>query len=248
MPRFDNSLSRCRRSRTLLRKIPFCPSDTHTAIALLLSEYIPTTDKAWVFPDWLDARLWLWQRPVSTVSATARLQVLIWRTRHRKALAIRRSSSRTIRLHLIQDVIEHVEDPNALLSELDALLAPGGHILIGTPVQPISINPAYPITITRCMFPITFISTLANPLNLWGRQGWEACRFLWPTISHTLVRSERSCLERVPTPLGRHDKFRSRTDQTLESTDLLQIYVLRDFRLLAWFPNWDSHHVQKTGV
>jgi SAM-dependent methyltransferase len=34
---------------------------------------------------------------------------------------------------LIQDVIEHVEDPNALLSELDALLAPGGYILIGTP-------------------------------------------------------------------------------------------------------------------
>lgn len=34
---------------------------------------------------------------------------------------------------LLQDVIEHVEDPNALLSELNALLAPGGHILIGTP-------------------------------------------------------------------------------------------------------------------
>jgi len=78
MPDYDNSLSRCRRSRTLLRKIPFCPSDTHTAIALLLSEYIPTTDKAWVFPDWLDARLWLWQRPVSTVSATARLCQLSW--------------------------------------------------------------------------------------------------------------------------------------------------------------------------
>lgn len=34
---------------------------------------------------------------------------------------------------LLQDVIEHVEEPNALLCELDALLAPGGHILIGTP-------------------------------------------------------------------------------------------------------------------
>jgi len=34
---------------------------------------------------------------------------------------------------LLQDVIEHVEDPNALLSELDTLLAPGGYILIGTP-------------------------------------------------------------------------------------------------------------------
>ncbi len=33
----------------------------------------------------------------------------------------------------LQDVIEHVEDPNALLGELDTLLAPGGYILIGTP-------------------------------------------------------------------------------------------------------------------
>jgi 2-polyprenyl-3-methyl-5-hydroxy-6-metoxy-1,4-benzoquinol methylase len=34
---------------------------------------------------------------------------------------------------LIQDVIEHVEDPDALLGELSRLLAPGGYILIGTP-------------------------------------------------------------------------------------------------------------------
>ena len=34
---------------------------------------------------------------------------------------------------LLQDVIEHVEDPNQLLSKLNALLSPGGYILIGTP-------------------------------------------------------------------------------------------------------------------
>jgi SAM-dependent methyltransferase len=34
---------------------------------------------------------------------------------------------------LSQDVIEHVEDPNDLLSKLNSLLAPGGYILIGTP-------------------------------------------------------------------------------------------------------------------
>lgn len=34
---------------------------------------------------------------------------------------------------LMQDVIEHVEDPRALLAQLDELLAPGGYILIGTP-------------------------------------------------------------------------------------------------------------------
>jgi SAM-dependent methyltransferase len=34
---------------------------------------------------------------------------------------------------VLQDVIEHVEDPRALLSELDHALRPGGAILIGTP-------------------------------------------------------------------------------------------------------------------
>ena len=34
---------------------------------------------------------------------------------------------------LLQDVIEHDEDPNALLSKLDSLLAPGGYILLATP-------------------------------------------------------------------------------------------------------------------
>jgi 2-polyprenyl-3-methyl-5-hydroxy-6-metoxy-1,4-benzoquinol methylase len=34
---------------------------------------------------------------------------------------------------LLQDVIEHVEEPRNLLSKLDGLLAPGGYILIGTP-------------------------------------------------------------------------------------------------------------------
>jgi 2-polyprenyl-3-methyl-5-hydroxy-6-metoxy-1,4-benzoquinol methylase len=34
---------------------------------------------------------------------------------------------------LIQDVIEHVENPKELLSKLDSLLAPGGYIFVGTP-------------------------------------------------------------------------------------------------------------------
>jgi len=34
---------------------------------------------------------------------------------------------------LLQDVIEHVEDPHVLLSDLNRLLAPGGYIFIGTP-------------------------------------------------------------------------------------------------------------------
>lgn len=34
---------------------------------------------------------------------------------------------------LLQDVLEHVEDPDALLREMDSHLASGGHILVGTP-------------------------------------------------------------------------------------------------------------------
>lgn len=36
-------------------------------------------------------------------------------------------------LILLQDVLEHVEDPDALLKQMDALLAPGGRIVVGTP-------------------------------------------------------------------------------------------------------------------
>ncbi|WP_199320568.1 class I SAM-dependent methyltransferase [Leptolyngbya sp. FACHB-261] len=44
---------------------------------------------------------------------------------------------------LLQDVVEHVENPSALLAELDALLAPGGYILIGTPnAENIDLNQA----------------------------------------------------------------------------------------------------------
>ncbi len=34
---------------------------------------------------------------------------------------------------LLQDVLEHVEKPSELLAEMDRLLAPAGHILVGTP-------------------------------------------------------------------------------------------------------------------
>lgn len=34
---------------------------------------------------------------------------------------------------VLQDVIEHVEDPRAVLAEVDAVLSPGGMIMIGTP-------------------------------------------------------------------------------------------------------------------
>jgi SAM-dependent methyltransferase len=81
---------------------------------------------------------------------------------------------------LLQDVIEHVDDPDALLSELNHLLAPGGYILIGTP------NAAN-IDLTR-----PDISDHYNPIHapyhlhlytpktlesLGNCQGWEAVEF-----------------------------------------------------------------------
>lgn len=34
---------------------------------------------------------------------------------------------------LLQDVVEHVEDPRVLFREMDGYLKPGGHVLVGTP-------------------------------------------------------------------------------------------------------------------
>jgi SAM-dependent methyltransferase len=81
---------------------------------------------------------------------------------------------------LLQDVIEHVEDPNELLHKLDRLLAPGGYILVGTPnAAHIDLNqpnlsdyynavhvPYHPHIYTR------------ETLELLGRQqGWEPVGF-----------------------------------------------------------------------
>jgi 2-polyprenyl-3-methyl-5-hydroxy-6-metoxy-1,4-benzoquinol methylase len=68
---------------------------------------------------------------------------------------------------LLQDVIEHVEDPNALLCELDSLLTPGGYILIGTPnAENIDLSqPNAAEYYNEVHVPITFICILAKSLN-----------------------------------------------------------------------------------
>ena len=50
-----------------------------------------------------------------------------------EAYADRGALARSYDAVVVQDVIEHVADPNALLVELDALVRPGGLVLIGTP-------------------------------------------------------------------------------------------------------------------
>lgn len=90
---------------------------------------------------------------------------------------------------LIQDVIEHVEDSKELLSKLDALLAPGGYIFIGTP------NAAN-IDLTK-----PDVSDFYNPVHvpyhfhiytpevleyLGNCQGWEAVDFFEKAYHDTL--------------------------------------------------------------
>ncbi len=81
---------------------------------------------------------------------------------------------------LLQDVLEHVEDPYELLSKLDSLLAPGGHILIGVP-RADHIDLAQP---DRCDFYNAIhvpchlhIYTKDGLASLGVKQGWEPVKF-----------------------------------------------------------------------
>ncbi len=81
---------------------------------------------------------------------------------------------------LLQDVIEHVEDPKALLCELDDLLAPGGHILIGTP-NAANINLTQP-SVSDYYNPVhvpyhLHLYTRESIESLGCRQGWEPVDF-----------------------------------------------------------------------
>jgi SAM-dependent methyltransferase len=81
---------------------------------------------------------------------------------------------------LLQDVIEHVEDPHALLSELDALLAPGGHILIGTPnAANIDLNqPSVSDYYNEVHVPYHLhLYTRSSLESLGRRQGWKPVDF-----------------------------------------------------------------------
>jgi SAM-dependent methyltransferase len=81
---------------------------------------------------------------------------------------------------LLQDVIEHVEDPHALLCELNTLLAPGGYILIGTPnaanidLTQASLSDYYnPVHVPYHLH----IYTRNSLESLGHRQGWELVDF-----------------------------------------------------------------------
>lgn len=76
----------------------------------------------------------------------------------------------------LQDVIEHVEDPNVFLNKLDSLLSPGGYILIGTPnAANIDLNrPDLPEYYNCVHIPYHLHMYTRETLESLGRkQGWE---------------------------------------------------------------------------
>lgn len=89
-----------------------------------------------------------------------------------------------------QDVIEHVEDPNAFLRDLDRLAAPGGYILVGTP-DAANINLKRPDLADHCYLVHApyhlHIYTRATLEALGRKQGWEVVNFFDRKYDDTLV-------------------------------------------------------------
>jgi SAM-dependent methyltransferase len=96
---------------------------------------------------------------------------------------------------LLQDVIEHVEEPDKLLSQLDDLLAPGGYILIGTPnASNLDLDPVkYHHYRSQIHAPYHLhLYTRAGLEALGQAQGWQPVHFLdgfyadtrWPMLNY----------------------------------------------------------------
>jgi 2-polyprenyl-3-methyl-5-hydroxy-6-metoxy-1,4-benzoquinol methylase len=89
---------------------------------------------------------------------------------------------------LLQDVIEHVEDPAELISKLDYLLAPGGHILIGTPnATRIDLDPTQSKYYKHHIHAPYHLRlyTRAGLESLGKSQGWEPVKFFDRSYSDT---------------------------------------------------------------
>ncbi|MEL6351079.1 MAG: class I SAM-dependent methyltransferase [Cyanobacteria bacterium J06627_28] len=99
-----------------------------------------------------------------------------------------------------QDVIEHVEDPAAFLSDIDRLTAPGGYILIGTPnASSIKLDrpdiPDYEYLVHAPYH--LHIYTREGVESLGRAQGWQVVGFfdrkyddtLWPCLNNKAVNA-----------------------------------------------------------
>lgn len=89
---------------------------------------------------------------------------------------------------LLQDVVEHVEDPHELFSKLNSLLAPGGHILIGTPnAANINLSQASRKSYQHEIHAPYHLHIYTRPgLEVLGQaQGWEPVHFFDRSYSDT---------------------------------------------------------------
>lgn len=79
---------------------------------------------------------------------------------------------------LLQDVLEHVEDAPALLREMDPLLAPGGHIFVGTP-NAAALDLAHPsLFLNELHAPYHLHIYTRQSVEKFGRAiGWEPVGF-----------------------------------------------------------------------
>lgn len=116
-----------------------------------------------------------------------------------------------------QDVIEHVEDPNAFLSDINRLVAPGGYILVGTPNashialdRPEIADYEYLVHVPYHLH----ILTREGLEQLGKQQGWEVVDFfdrkyddtLWPCLNnravHTYMEAFDGSLDVLAEPLS----------------------------------------------
>ncbi len=106
---------------------------------------------------------------------------------------------------LLQDVIEHVEDPNTLLDRLNNLLAPGGYILISTPnASNLNLNrPDINDICNAVHVPYHLHIYTPESIELLGRrQGWEFIDSLrpnhdtlWPSLNARVSNEYQRILE-----------------------------------------------------
>jgi 2-polyprenyl-3-methyl-5-hydroxy-6-metoxy-1,4-benzoquinol methylase len=142
---------------------------------------------------------------------------------------------------LLQDVLEHVEDPRQLLKQLDQVLAPGGYILIGMPradridlTQPDCSDYGNVVHVPYHLFLLT-----PTGLEQMGReQGWQAVEFFGRAYHDTRWLGVNSRTWNAYQRLGD-----GAIDAIVEPIDLGMALRSPDVLLSAMFGYWTSLHL-----
>jgi 2-polyprenyl-3-methyl-5-hydroxy-6-metoxy-1,4-benzoquinol methylase len=147
---------------------------------------------------------------------------------------------------LLQDVIEHVEDPYALIRELDSLLAPGGCIFIGTPnAARIDLKQPYLSDYYNSVHaPYHLHIYTRKTLESLGRcQGWKPIKFIDRAFHDTLLFGLNTRAWNQYQRL-----FDSSLNVIYESLDLRKALISHKFLFYAIFGYWLSFQTEMTIV